>query len=94
MLGTLRNLITSSMCRSGLGCGRAKSTVGLVAASFFRWGHRGARSLNACAKYATAVMPLRSLAAGEGDDEDAGAGSGTEGKDGPQARLQWRSLVS
>jgi hypothetical protein len=51
-------------------------------------GAPGHRSLDGSAKYGTAVTPSWSLAAGGGDEEDAGAGSGDEGRGGQQARLQ------
>ena len=82
MSGALRN----STGRSGLGGGGVKSTTDLAAASFFRWGHRGARSLEAGAKNGTAVTPSPSPAAG-GCEEDAGAGDDDEGGDGREARL-------
>ena len=81
MLGVLRNLITASMGRSGLGGGGAWSTTALAAVSFFRWGHRGTRSLEAGAKYNTATTPSPSLAARGGDEEDADAGAGDEAID-------------
>ena len=69
---------------SDAGGGRAKSTTGLVAASFFHWGHRGTRSLDASVKYGTTTMSSRSPAAGGGDEEDTGGGAGVddEGKGG------------
>jgi hypothetical protein len=94
MSGALRNSITAMMGRAGLGGGRAKSTTGLAAVNFFYWGNRGTWSLDASAKYNTAVMPSRSPAAGGGDEEQVGAGSGDEGRGGRQARLQRRGLAS
>jgi hypothetical protein len=55
----------------------------LAAANFFRWGHRGARSLEAGAKYDTAAMPSSSLAAEGGDKENVGPDN--EGKGGWEA---------
>jgi hypothetical protein len=75
MSSALSNSIPASMGRSGLGGGRDKSTTGLAAVSFFRWGHRGARSLNASVKYGTAATPSRSLAVGGGDEEEVGTNS-------------------
>jgi hypothetical protein len=49
MSGALRNSITAWMGRSGLRGGGAKSTTNLAPVSFFRY--RGARSLEAGAKY-------------------------------------------
>ena len=43
------------------------------------------RSLKAGAKYGTAITPLPSLAAGGGDELDAGAGAHDEGKGGQEA---------
>jgi hypothetical protein len=60
----------------------------LAAASFFRWGHRGARSLDASTKYDTATMLSQSRAKGGGDEEDSGATSSVEGRGGQQVRLQ------
>jgi hypothetical protein len=54
--------------------------MGLAATSFFYWAHRGARSLDVSMKYGTAMTVLRSLATGGGDEEDAGVGSGDEGR--------------
>jgi hypothetical protein len=45
-------------------------------------GAPGHRSLDASAKYVTAVTPSWSPAAGGGDEEDTGAGSGDEGRGG------------
>jgi hypothetical protein len=45
------------------------------------------RSLDASAKYDMAATPSRSLAAGGGDEEDAGVGSSDEGRGRRQARL-------
>jgi hypothetical protein len=94
MSGALRNSITASMGRSGLGDGGAKITTDLAAASFFRWGHRGARSLEAGAKYGMVMMPSLSPTVGGGDEEDTGAGFDDEGRGKLQARLQQQSLVS
>jgi len=44
MSSALRNSITSSMGRSRLGGGGAKSTMGLAAASFFHWGTEACRA--------------------------------------------------
>jgi hypothetical protein len=52
----MRNLITASMSRSGLAGGGVKSTTDLAPASFFCY--RGARSLEADAKYGMAMTPL------------------------------------
>ena len=90
MSDELRNSITASTGRSGLGGGGENSTAYLAAASFFRWGHRGARSLETGTKYGTAAAPWPSpAAAGGGDAGDAGAGD--EGGGRPDAR---RSLAS
>lgn len=85
MSGALRN----SMGRSVLGGDRAKSTTDLAAATFFRWGHRGARSLEAGAKHGTAATPSPSPEAGRGDEKDAGAGDEGGGR-----RVARRSLSS
>jgi hypothetical protein len=53
----------------------------LAAASFFHW----ARSLDASAKYGTAMTPSRSPTVGGGDEEDVGVGSSDEGRGGWQA---------
>ena len=90
MSDELRNSITASTGRSGLGGGGEKNTACLAAASFFRWGQRGARSLETGTKYGTAAAPWPSpAAAGGGDAGDAGAGD--EGGGRPDAR---RSLAS
>jgi hypothetical protein len=52
----------------------------LATASFFRWGHWGAQSLDVSTKYATAVTHSWSPAACGGDEEDVGVGSGDEGR--------------
>jgi hypothetical protein len=62
----------------------------LVVMSFCRWGHPSVRRLDACSKYGMAATVSRSLAVGEGDEEDVGIGSGNEGRGGRQARLQRR----
>jgi hypothetical protein len=95
MSGALRNSITASMGRSVLGGDRAKSTTDLAAAIFFRWGHRGARSLEAGAKHGTAATPSPSPEAGRGDEEDAGAGAcAGAGDEGGGRRVARRSLSS
>jgi hypothetical protein len=66
----------------------------LAAASFFRWGHRGARILDAGAKYGRATAPSPSPAAEGGDVGEAGAGDGGDGGAGRVARLPRRSLAS
>jgi hypothetical protein len=53
----------------------------LAAVSFFRW----AWSLDASAKYGTAITPSRSPAAGGGDEEDVDACSSDEGNGAWQA---------
>jgi hypothetical protein len=42
----------------------------LVVTSFCRWGHPSVRRLGASSKYGMAVTVSRSLAVGEGDEED------------------------
>jgi hypothetical protein len=79
MSGVLRNTITALMGRLGLGGGGAKSTKGMAIVNFFRLGHRSTRSLEAGAKYGTAVTPSLSLAVGGGDEEDASTGADDEG---------------
>lgn len=91
MSGELRNSTTASMGRSGLGGGGAKSTTDLAAESFFRWGHRGARSLEAGTKYGTAATPSPCPAAGGGGGDEGDAGAGGEGGGRREAR---RSLAS
>jgi hypothetical protein len=86
MLGVLRDSINASMGRSELRGGGAKSTTGLAAVSFFCWGHQGARSLDASAKYSTAVTSWSPAVVG-GDEEDIGAGSSDEGRGGRLVQL-------
>jgi hypothetical protein len=64
----------------------------LLQASFV--GHQGTWSLDASAKYGTAATPSQFLATGGGDEEDASAGFGNEGRGMRQARLQRHSLAS
>jgi hypothetical protein len=94
MSSALRNSITASMGRSGLGDVGAKSTIDLAgcpSASFFRY--RGARSPEVGAKSGMAATPSPSPAAGGGDEEDVGAGDGDERRRG-EPRLQRPSLAS
>ena len=95
MSDELRNSITASTGRSGLGGGGEKNTACLAAASFFRWGQRGARSLETGTKYGTAAPPSPSPAGGGGGGGDAGdAGAGDDGGGRREERLPRRSLAS
>jgi hypothetical protein len=71
MLGALRNSITGSIGKSGLGGGGSKRTTGLPAASFLLLGHRGTQSFDAI------TTPSRSPAARGGDE----AGEGIEAEE-------------
>lgn len=97
MSGEPRNSMATSTGRSGLGGGGAKSITLFAAASFFRWGHRGPRSLDTGTKYGITAPPSPSpAAAGGGDDEGAaGEGEGDEGGAGREtAGFRRRSLAS
>lgn len=83
--------MTASTGRSELGGGGGKSTVHLAAASFFRWGHRGARSLETGTKYGAAIAPSPAAGAGAVDGDAGDPGAGGEGAGWREAR---RSLAS
>uniref|UniRef100_A0A0D9W9R8 Uncharacterized protein n=1 Tax=Leersia perrieri TaxID=77586 RepID=A0A0D9W9R8_9ORYZ len=100
MSGEVRNsMAATSTGRSGLGGGGAKSITPFAAASFFLWGHRGARSLVKGTKYGT-TAPSPAAAAGAGDDgAGAIAGEGEDGDEGGARReaelgFRRRSLAS
>ena len=60
----------------------SKEHNGLGCRELLLLGASGTWSLNASAKYGTTATPSWSPAAGGGDEEDAGAGSGDEGNGG------------
>jgi hypothetical protein len=66
----IEELDNALISTSGLGGGRAKSTMGLGCRELLSLGHRGTWSLDASMKYGTITMPSWFPAAGEGDEED------------------------
>jgi hypothetical protein len=94
MSGALRNSINCLDGQIGARRWRSEDHHRLGRHELLLLGHRGARSLEAGAKYGMVMTPSLSPAVGGGDEEDTGAGSGDEGRGGLQVRLQQQSLVS
>lgn len=74
--------MATSTGRSGLGGGGAKSITLFAAASFFRWGHRGPRSLDTGTKYGITAPPSPSPAAAGGGDDEGAAGKAKATREG------------